>query len=277
MTISVVVPAYNEGAVLGRLLDALAGPDGGAGLQVVVVCNGCSDDTEEVARRHPIAAVVVSTPVGSKHGALVLGDQRAQGFPRFYVDADVVVTGDGVRRLAEQLHGGRHAVAPGRDLRTERSAWVVRAYYAVWQHLPSVRDGLVGRGVLGVDEEGFARITPRPDVLGDDLVVDLAFAPQEKVVDDSVRARIEAPRTVGDLVRRRVRAQQGNRQVDRGPTGASPRTGTGLSDVTRTVRRRAASPAQAAVFLAVTLVGRTLAARRSMAAGWLRDESSRAA
>ena len=39
---SVVIPAHNEAAVLGRLLDALATGLGGHALEIIVACNGCA-------------------------------------------------------------------------------------------------------------------------------------------------------------------------------------------------------------------------------------------
>ena len=51
LRLTVLVPAYNEGLTLGATLESLWGqtrpPD-----KVVVVADNCSDDTEEVARRH---------------------------------------------------------------------------------------------------------------------------------------------------------------------------------------------------------------------------------
>ena len=46
---SIVIPAHDEEAVIGRLLDSLAGGLDGARLDVVVACNGCTDRTAEIA------------------------------------------------------------------------------------------------------------------------------------------------------------------------------------------------------------------------------------
>ena len=87
--ISVIIPAQNEARSIGRglasLLDGLVDDE----LQIVVVCNGCTDDTAEIARRFGPPVEVVETPVASKSAALRRGEEIATGFPRFYVDADV--------------------------------------------------------------------------------------------------------------------------------------------------------------------------------------------
>ena len=108
--VSIVVPAHNEAQVVGRLLRRIlspAGPDdpdgqdGQDGLDVVVVANGCTDGTAEVAASFGPPVRVVSIPVASKLQALAEGNRAATGFPRLYVDADVELGAGDVRALAE--------------------------------------------------------------------------------------------------------------------------------------------------------------------------------
>ena len=82
-------------------------------LDVVVVCNGCTDGTANTARRFGSAVRVIETDVASKVHALNLGDQVARSFPRVYIDADVVITADAIRAIANRLEQGDVlAVAP---------------------------------------------------------------------------------------------------------------------------------------------------------------------
>nr|WP_189181151.1 glycosyltransferase [Microbispora rosea] len=272
---SIVIPAHNESRVIGRLLSALlreAGPDE---FDVVVVANGCADDTASVARDH--GARVVETPVPSKREALRLGDRAASAFPRVYVDADVVLGAADVRALCGALAEGALAAAPERALVLRDRPWPVRAYYAVWTRLPAVREGLFGRGVIAVGEAGNRRLRDLPPVMGDDLAASLAFAPGERRVVRTAHAVIHPPRTLGDLLRRRVRAVTVVAEIEGGPlAGQEARTGVG--DLLGIVRRAPWLVPHLCVFLAVTVVAR-LRARRAVKAGdyttWLRDESSR--
>jgi glycosyltransferase involved in cell wall biosynthesis len=52
MNVSIVVPAYNEAANIGRLLTALLGQETRTAriVEIVVVASGCTDDTADVAR-----------------------------------------------------------------------------------------------------------------------------------------------------------------------------------------------------------------------------------
>ena len=81
MAPSVVIPAHNEGSVIGRtLFDCLLAGVGGDDVSVVVVANGCNDDTvQQAARRDGV--VVLDVPGVGKSGALNAGEAVAVGFP----------------------------------------------------------------------------------------------------------------------------------------------------------------------------------------------------
>ena len=70
--VSVVVPAHNESGSIGRCLDSMTEGLAENDLQIVVVCNGCNDDTAEIARRFGPPVEVVEIPVASKIAALRL-------------------------------------------------------------------------------------------------------------------------------------------------------------------------------------------------------------
>ena len=83
---SVIIPAHNEDTVIGRLLQGLTRAETEAqradSLDIVVVCNGCSDRTAEIARAFGEPVHVIETEVASKSHALRLGDEAARSFPR---------------------------------------------------------------------------------------------------------------------------------------------------------------------------------------------------
>ncbi|WP_030296045.1 glycosyltransferase [Streptomyces katrae] len=286
---SIVIPAHNEGRVIGRLLDALLADGPGCGPDIVVVCNGCTDDTAAVAgaRSPRVRVVEISTP--SKHRALRVGDEHARGFPRLYVDADVEFGAAGVRALAGVLAASPDllAAAPGRDIPLSGCAWPVRAYYRVWQRLPAVREGLFGRGVIAVSEPGHERIAALPPLMADDLAASLAFGPQERRVVEAARVVVHPPRTWGDLIRRRVRAATSSAELERfqaaeaarSPEGArAPSARTGTGDLRALLRDRPSLLPGVVVFVVAALAARR-GARRAIRTGdfstWLRDESSR--
>jgi Glycosyl transferase family 2 len=276
---SVVVPAHNEAHVIGRLLSQLVGSARPGELEVVVVANGCTDNTAEVAASFEPAVRVLSISAASKREALEVGNGAAGGFPRIYVDADVELRAEDVRALAEALRGpGVLAAAPELMLAMEGRPWPIRWYYDVWARLPEVRRGLFGRGVVAVSESGYSRIASLPPVLAEDLAASLAFEPAERTVAAGARVVVHPPRTFADLIRVRVRAATGVAQVEgtEGAPGSTARTRP--RDLLAMVRGRPRLAPRVALFLAVAMLARfraSRAVRHKDYSTWLRDESSR--
>jgi glycosyltransferase involved in cell wall biosynthesis len=141
--ISIVVPAHNESSVIARTLGQWFTGPASEGISVVVVCNGCSDDTAKVAQRFGPAVRVVESEIASKTHALNLGDRASAAFPRIYVDADIVVSMEAIRALAGRLEqGGVLAVAPTAEFDLRGCSWLVREYYRIRSRLPSSRGEL---------------------------------------------------------------------------------------------------------------------------------------
>jgi glycosyltransferase involved in cell wall biosynthesis len=276
---TVIVPAHNEARVIGRLLDRLVGGAIPGELDVIVVANGCTDNTAEVAAARAPMVRVVSIATPSKREALVAGDQVAHAFPRIYVDADVELGTDDVRALSAALRQPHVlAVGPTRTLAVADSPRLVRWYYDVWSRLPEVRTGLFGRGVIGLNSAGHARIAALPPLLADDLGWSLAFSAAERAVVPEARVVVHTPRTASDLLRRRIRAATGVTQLE-GAEGA-PRSSarTRPSDLLAIARREPLLAPRVLVFAAVAMAARwrsNKTARRGDFSTWLRDESSR--
>jgi glycosyltransferase involved in cell wall biosynthesis len=212
--ISVIIPSHNEEALIGRSLAALTCGEGSDPLQIIVVCNGCTDRTADVARAFGPAVTVLETPVPSKVHALNLGDQAATGFPRFYMDADVQVTARDVCKVADALHKGPClAAAPRLRMDCSESSWLVRAYYRAWLRLPYCREGMMGVGVYAVSEQGRKRFLAFPDIIADDLFVRLQFTPEERTAVEDTWSVVQAPRTIRGLIKIKSRGRLGNFQL----------------------------------------------------------------
>ena len=269
--LSVVIPAHDEKVSLPALLAALADE----GFEVVVVPNGCTDGTAAEARRAVPAVTVVEIPEASKAAALRAGDGVAHHFPRFYLDADVTVSAEGLRRLADALRTpGVLAVAPTVVFDTSAASWPVRSFYRALAALPAVSGSLAGTGCMGLSRDGRARFDDWPQVLADDYYLDGLFGSDEKLRVPGVTSRVRTPRRLADLVRRRTRVAFGNRQVERLGLRAAGRAGG--AGVLAAARRH---PARIAVLVVFALVGLVVRARVAAATwggrevGWNRDDS----
>ena len=210
--ISVVIPAHNEEDVIERCLRALTPTSAPEDLEVVVVCNGCDDRTAALARVFDVQ--VVETPTASKTAAINLGDAHVSGFPRFYVDADVVISLAAVRHIAATLEQGPTlAASPTMDLDVRRSTWPVRAYYRLWTRLPYVREGMIGVGVYALSEAGRSRFAEFPNVISDDGFVRMLFSAHERTRIEEASVRVTAPRSTSGLIEIKTRSRLGLYQL----------------------------------------------------------------
>lgn len=99
-SISVVIPAHNEGAYLVRTLDSLRRQNYGR-FEVIVVANGCTDDTAEVALGRCHRLIVLSRK--SLGVARNLGARMARGELLVFLDADTTLEPMALRRIAEDF------------------------------------------------------------------------------------------------------------------------------------------------------------------------------
>lgn len=113
--ISFIVPAHNEGMLIGRTLKAIqeSAHETAEPYEVIVADDASTDDTAQIALRHGARVV----PVDFRRIAAVrnAGRRAAVGELLFFVDADTVVTRPAVRAAIRALRCG--AVGGGAAVR----------------------------------------------------------------------------------------------------------------------------------------------------------------
>ena len=267
---SIIIPAHNEAAVIARTLLPLSALAVAGRLDVVVVCNGCTDATADVARSVP-GIRVVEIKTASKIAALNAGDSAAQHWPRLYLDADIEVSPEAIADTISALNeGGVLAARPAFVVKTAGADWRVRAYYRARSRMPSMSAALWGAGVYGMSAEGHQRLGSFPELTADDLHVDRLFHPTEKRIVATTPVSVRSPLTTPALLSILSRARRGaaEQSVDTG--------GSSLRELSRTVRGPS-SAFDAAIYASLAAAAR----RRGNATAesgreWERDESSRA-
>ncbi len=118
--LSIVIPAFNEEHRIGALLQALqpvaqSAAAGGA-VEVIVVCDGCSDRTETIARTSadlPNLRVVAYSPNRGKGHAVRTGVSHSRGAVVAFMDADGSTPAVEVERLAAPIAAGHADVVIG--------------------------------------------------------------------------------------------------------------------------------------------------------------------
>ncbi len=266
--LSVIVPASNEADWIEPCLRAVLA-SGGVRLQVVVVANGCRDDTATRARAltgdfaaRGWSLQVIERAEPGKPGALNAGDAAARLPLRAYLDADVTVSPPLLAQIGAALAGDGARYASGRPRVTARGA-VTRAYARFWQGMPFLTRGVPGFGLFAVNTEGRARWGDFPDIISDDTFVRLQFAPHERHL---VPARYDWPMVEGfaALVRVRERQDRGVAEIAARFPALPANAGHARPGKAALTARALRDPAGFAVYALVTLAVRL----RGMARRW---------
>ena len=267
---AVIIPAHNESAVITRTLAALAPVLATGRVEVIVVCNGCSDDTAVRAAAVP-GVRVLETPIPSKTAALNLGDAHATRWPRVYLDADSEISPVALRRLLEELQGSALAARPAFRYDIGEATWPVRSYYRARRRLPSTSQAIWGAGVFGLSEEGHARFGEFPDVTADDYFVDQLFSESEKTIVPTVPVPVRTPQDTASLLKVLRRVQRG--PAEQRQDGHDSSAGSTARELVRSVRgpRSLVDALTYATLAAVPRLRRTTPDRPA----WERDDSSR--
>jgi glycosyltransferase involved in cell wall biosynthesis len=271
--VSVVIPAHDEAAVIERCLRTLLEGTAPGDIEVVVVANGCTDDTVEIVHRVAPEATVLDLDVASKVAALNAGDLKASAYPRAYLDADVEVSAASLRAVAAALEaGGARCGAPEMRLELEGRPWYVRRFFAAFQALPYLADDLVGNGLYVLSEQGRGCFDDFPDITADDLFVRNLFSDDERITVTDATFRVHPPRNLSGLLAIRERAYRGNDEYrDLGFTSHAGRT----RDRRRLLAVARARPLDMAVFASVNLAARLRLRFRRRPIRWERDDSGR--
>jgi cellulose synthase/poly-beta-1,6-N-acetylglucosamine synthase-like glycosyltransferase len=224
-SVTVVVPAHDEEAVVGATIRALAASDW-PHLEIVVVDDGSTDATLERARAVdvPNLRVLSLSPNRGKAGALNHGIAESHGEIVVTVDADTLLAPDAIRRLVAGFDNPRVGAVSGNVKVGNRERWL-----GVWQSIEYVTG-------LNIDRRGQAWlgcVTTVPGAAGayrrsaleavggfvgdtltedTDLTLTLLSAGWDVRYEDRAIAWTEAPSTARSLFRQRLRWLQGNLQ-----------------------------------------------------------------
>lgn len=277
---SIIIPAHNESAVIGRSLELLLRDAADGEFDIIVVCNGCTDDTFAVASNFAPRVRVENLSTPGKTGALNRGDEIATTFPRVYLDADIDLSTDHVRRLIATLDTPEPRVAaPKSHMHTGDRPWFIRSFYRAWQRTEFMQSNAVGNGVYAMNAAGRARFDTFPNITADDLFVYALFSQDERICPKDVKAGLHTPMRLADLFRVRRRVYYGNAEMAR--TENAPADPSNSRNSAVSLLRASKTPKElfdAVVYLGVNTAAKVSAKRQLRSKrppAWDRDLSSR--
>jgi glycosyltransferase involved in cell wall biosynthesis len=272
---TIIIPAHNEEAVIGRTLSTLLRDAAADEFDVVVVCNGCSDATANLVRRDFPEVVVRELDIASKTAAINEGLRLARGQDALLLDADIEIGTVVARDLLGALSSPGVDAAIGRMLiDVEGGSRPVQAFYRVWACHPYLSNGKFA-AAIALSRRAVDRIGALPDVIADDTYLRRQFAPENVAVVAGAAFRVRVPRSLPALIRVRCRVHRGNAQLDElasRPSHLAKESGFGFL---REIFRRPKLWLDVPSFLFVGLAARLLAVFTRPS--WQQDLTSRQA
>jgi len=212
--ISIIIPAHNEALSIVKCISALTKPDMACNLQIIVICNGCQDNTYSIVKAFNSSIICLETNIASKTNALNLGDEVAKFYPRIYLDADIVLTIEAIKELCLTLTNKNYLATSSRvKMDLSLSSWFVRAFYDVWLSLPYCKAGMIGSGVYALSKKGRERFQKFPDIIADDGYVRCLFTESERPLTSSCYSTVTAPQNLMSLIKITTRSRLGGYEL----------------------------------------------------------------
>ena len=285
--VTVIIPAHDEAQAIRPTLAHLLQQDFDGQLRIVVVPNGCKDNTAEIARsfrpqfrERGRELLIIELEQGSKPKAINAGDAVAlPDSVRVYLDADIRLSPNAITAVSAKLQPGtgKHLCAPRIEVAPPRSL-MSKAYVKVWHSVPYIHEDVIC-GLYAVSAEGRKRWREYPIIIADDKFTRMHFERHERCVATEASMVIQMPEGLYELIKCRTRWTRGNLEL----ANLYPELGKrDQGRISRTVPHMLSHPTlwpSIPVFALVYVWGGLLAfrSRRANLSTWERSNTSRAA
>ena len=223
--VTILIPAYNEETVLRRTIEAVLETTY-AYKEVIVIDDGSTDRTLQIAQGFRDRGVmVIHRPNGGKATALNHGLRFARGEIIVIVDADSLMGKNTLLELVQPFKDERVAAVAGNIKVLNRINWLTKCQ--ALEYITSINlnrramdmfgSVTVVPGALGAYRREILQGSGiyDPDTLVEDFDVTMKILKTGQVVKASTTATAytEAPETLGELIKQRLRWNRGNFQA----------------------------------------------------------------
>ncbi len=281
MNISLIIPAYNEANLLTRTIDYVLGDNELQNCEIIVVCNGCKDNSIEVLTRYQkdnqnvlnsksIVLKVIDEQKPSKTHALNIGMKDAAAENVVLLDADILVSGACIQELVKVLkEKALLALSPAIEFDTGDSSSAVKRYFNVSENSKYNKE-LRLSNVIALSAIGRQAVGDFPEVIADDEYLRRQLKFNEYAVLRTHSYAFKTPKDMFNLISVLSRVERGNMQLNKIGVHAKENT-TGTQESTSFLDR--------SIFVVVKLIAKTLAWLQyhfGNNSKWQRDESTRA-
>jgi len=143
--VSIIVPAKNEGQLIGACLNSLILQSYPKHLyEIIVADNNSTDETEEIAKKYHVILVKADGHVGAVRNS---GAQSAKGDVLAFIDADCVAPPDWLNRCVNLLHGSNNTVYGGGVKNPLSANWIEKCWILENENHPNLPKELIGANI----------------------------------------------------------------------------------------------------------------------------------
>lgn len=276
---SIIIPAHNEESCIAKCLKSLLEYNSKFNsLQIIIVCNNCTDGTASIVKSFTPEVACIETDIASKVNAINEGEKIATSYPRIYLDADIILNINSIEAIIN-LFSNKNCLAGSVEAKMDlsNSSWFVKAFYDIWLALPYCKAGMIGSGVYALSEKGRSRFGEFPNIIADDGYVRCLFKDDERMVTKGYFALVNAPRDLLSLIKIKTRSRLGRYQLkDKFPNLLANETKDYQGTFKELIFNFQLWP-KLTVYLGVNMISRLRAKYQYLTkqTTWERDESSR--
>ncbi len=225
MKLSIVIPAYNEATLIAATLSNILADNVLKDCSIVVVCNGCIDNSLDVLTNFKqthelslttrnISFITINETKASKTHALNVGVSATSADVTILLDADILVSGSDLCALANRLiENDLKALSPQVCFDVEKSNRLVKAYYEVERN-SHYNTHLRLSNVIALSAICVDKVFPIPDVIADDEYIRRSLADNEYAIDKDTSFSFIAPKTLASVASVLARVERGNMQLN---------------------------------------------------------------
>ena len=207
---TIIIPAHNEEKNIYDTLEQLY-----TGHQheyiVIVVCNGCTDNTIQIIKEHFPSITCKTIEIASKAHAIRHAESLTPGFPRIYLDADISLSRDAAIEIINICHLNKSPclVVPKSKMLLSRTSFWVKLYYEFWYQTPYVTKQGYGSGVYSLSKLARLRFKEWPDMVSDDGFIRSQFSLEEINIVKTAQVLVKPPKNLRQLIKIKARSKYG--------------------------------------------------------------------
>jgi len=211
---TIIIAAFNEASCIRGTLSSL-GSGTSKAFQVLVVCNGCTDNTEEIISSEFPLIFKENRESASKSLAIRHAESLDIGYPRLYLDADITLSENDAEKLINtaQEHTEAALFVPHSHIDTQASDQLVKTYYQAWYSTPHVKLLGFGSGAYLLNQSGREKFGLWPELIADDGFLRTLFKINEICIIDNTLVTVKAPKTIWALLKIKTRSKFGNLEL----------------------------------------------------------------